>query len=229
MKVKLIWINLLLGLFILFETYMIYQMWTASDEWDIPSGATTDSGSRQTHLTLTKRIRARDSFTDVVNKNIFSMHRREFIAQAKPETAAAPPPKQQIDREPAPAPFDSNRVGLFGVIVVGDYCKALVKDASDREQPMKWIQQGDTVDTFVVKRIKKDRIIISGSGKLFTVLLYDKKNPKERRQTPRSARAVKKGTTPPSGPVKTQPPKVDDNDKYEIIKTPLGEFKRKKQ
>lgn len=46
---------------------------------------------------------------------------------------------------------------------------------------------------------------------------------------PSVGKGRKKGTTPPSGPVKTQPPKVDDNDKYEIIKTPLGEFKRKKQ
>lgn len=238
MKVKLIWINLLLGLFILFEGYMIYQVWARPDNWKISSGSATGPGNRQNLLTLVKRGGAKGSFSDVVNKNVFSMHRKEFVPKPKPKPKPVkkPPiakaPEPEIVKEPPP--LDSNRVGLCGVLVVGDYCKALVTDASDREKPEKWVQQGDKVDKFAVERIQKDRIILSGAGKLYTVLLYDTKNPKKRRRrqpasaAPGPATAAKKDVRPSSAPGKKSPPKKKNNDKYEIIKTPFGEFKRKK-
>lgn len=229
MKVKLIWVNLLLCLFIFFESYMIYQVWVTPDEWVMPSRTASNSGSRQNFLTLAKKGWTQSRFTDVVNKNVFSMHRKEFIAAVKPDTSTdKDPAKQQKNNEPAP--LVSNRIDLLGVIMVGDYSKALVKDASDREEPVKWLRQGDAVDKFVVKRIQKDKIVVSESGKLHTVLLYDKKKSKRRLSGPPAslpARSSNKRTKPPAAPVKP-PPKVNDNDKYEIIETPFGEFKRKK-
>lgn len=230
MKVKLIWVNLLLCLFIFFESYMIYRVWTTPDEWEMPAGTALNSGSRKSLLTLAKKGRAQGRFTDVVNKNAFSMHRKEFIPAVIPDTLTdKDSAKQQMNSEPAL--LAGNRIDLLGVIMVGDYSKALVKDASDREEPVKWVRQDDAVDKFVVKRIQKDRIVVSGSGTLHTVLLYDQKKPKKRLSPPPPslpARVANKRTKPSATPVKP-PPKINDNDKYEIIETPFGEFKRKKQ
>lgn len=231
MKVKLIWVNLLLCLFIFFESYMIFQVWATPDEWEMPSGTALNSGSRKSLLTLVKKGEAQGCFTDVVKNNVFSVHRKEFIPAVKSDTPTDKDSAKQ-QRNSEPDPLVSNRIDLFGVIMVGDYSKALVKDASDREEPVKWVRQGDAVDKFVVKRIQKDRIVVSGSGKLHTVLLYDKKKHRKRLSgSPASlpARVANKGTKPPAAPVKKPPPTVNDNDKYEIIDTPFGKFKRKTQ
>lgn len=230
MKVKLIWVNLLLCLFIFFESYMIYQVWTTPDNLDGLSGTSADSGTRKKHLTMIKRSRTEGSFTDVVNKNVFSMHRKEFVSEVSDDVLTGKNDgKQQMNSEHAP--LDSHLICLFGVIVVGDYRRALVQDASDRTQQAKWIQEGDSLAEFVVKRIEKDRVVISAeAGMLHTLLLYDKNSPKQRQPGPPApAKPAKVAVEKEKSAVSGQSSPEKSNDGFEIIETPFGKFKRKKR
>lgn len=232
MKIKLIWINFALCLLICLEAYMIVRVWTEPGPGN--SSSFSEDGEKMVlnHRTfkVKKRIEMDNpdiDYASVVEKNLFSEFRREFIPDVEPEQKVEKKEeKEPIQKEPEV--WDNKAITLYGVMMIGDYRKALIKDVSDRETPLKWVQEGDELSKFSVHRIENDRIVIVEAGKDHTLLLYDKKKPKKRRpvQVPRSQVQRRKSKTKAKksgGAVKTP----GEEDKYEIIKTPFGEFKRK--
>ena len=238
LKVKLIWVNFLLTLLIFLLAYMIFQVWTSPDAPGAAREADNGKALEENRIVLVKRGQSKSDYSDVVQKNIFSMDRREFVPKAVDVDSL---PEEKMQNEPAP--LETKQVTLFGVMFVGDFKKALVNDQHDRENPQKWVREGDLVADYRITQIEKDRIILSRAGKLHTVLLYDKDNPKKRtmvspaRKTsaarPPKAKTAKTdsagpGKTPADKSVGSKETPGSAKDEYEIIQTPFGEFKRKK-
>lgn len=175
-----------------------------------------------------KRILPITAYNDIIQQNLFSIEREEYKPEAvKPEKELKP----EIKPEPKVIELNTNKIVLYGVIIMGDYKKALVTNVDKISNSNSiWVEKGDTVDEFVIDSIEKDRLLVTKSGKRFSILLYDKENPKKRKFVKNNITPTKKViVTQPAKPAKSSVASKKDDTEYEIISTPFGEFKRKKQ
>ncbi len=63
---------------------------------------------------------------------------------------------------------------LFGIIIYGNIKKALINNPlkGERETKTLYVEEGDELDGYKVKNIKKDRIELDWHGEEIDVLLY---------------------------------------------------------
>lgn len=230
MSRRIFFINFILVILVIIEIFSIIHLW--SSDGSLSEFVNTDSikplkfkGSRILH----RGKLPISVYDNIVKKNLFASDRKEYIKElvvSKPEPEVKPEAKPDVKIP------DTNNITLYGVIIMDDYKKALVTDidrTSDRNSI--WVKKGDTLGSFTVKDIKKDKLIVANSGKDFFILLYDKKNPKQRdyvRQVNTPAEKVIKTAPAPAKPVASSPSSDKDND-YKIISTPFGQFKVKKR
>ena len=178
------------------------------------------------------------TYAIVAEKNLFSASRAEFV-----------PEKQ---KKQGPLKISEKMIFLHGVVVMGDRKKALISNPEAGPEAGKkpaakdkWVAVGDTIGTFSVADIRKDRIILADGANTHEILLYDKNKPA--RQTiaaekPTAPTVVATGpatvpaaTRSDTKPV-TEPPasrvaegKNAPAAEYRIVNTPFGPTKQRIQ
>ncbi len=178
--------------------------------------------------------------------------------EPEPEVLNEPELGPQPEPEIKPFEGFGQKVTLYGVFMYKNIKKALITNPErNRDAPKDiWVEKGDVVlevkkrnevATLTVDDILEDRLLIKDGANRYELLLYDKENPKQRQtvakdETPRVV-APKEPTvgknpeTITKKPDKGNAPRrdsqtVEKNDgadsKFEIINTPFGEIKRRK-
>jgi hypothetical protein len=234
-----IWlINIVLAAFVVFFGIMSLNVWSKGDE-AIPEMRSGKSPEKSLPVKgIIERVMPPEStFGIVADKNLFSSHRKESIAE-KDKTGSLK--------------ISENMIFLYGVVVTGDRKQALINNpeygllSGNSRSKDKWIKVGDTLGNFSVADIQKDRIILSEGANTHEILLYD--NNKPARQTtvaqPSAAPTVvvkepapiTAATKPADTKPVTEPPvshaavgKSAPADEYRIINTPFGPVKQRIQ
>lgn len=233
MNNRIIIINLLLIIVVVFEIFMIFQMGSSETALskDEKKGPVNPEKFEAVRL-YQKNNTPLSAYDAITRDNLFAPDRKEFIPKA-----VDPESKPESEPEPVPITLDTGKITLFGVIVMDDIQKALVSDVDKSGKGASiWIEKGDVIDGFTVKSIEKDRVIVSQKGKDFVVLLYDEKKPKQRepidREPVQKIISNEKKIIPPPQPEKVTIPSVSpgkEEGEQEIISTPFGDFKRNKE
>ncbi len=227
-------INAILVVFVAVEAFMVIQLWTSMDNVKLPGKSSSAKiKGFEIQKINDKHVLPLSAYVDITKLNLFSEERTEY----KQETPDVEPEQEQKNERPIEA-LKTNKIILFGVVVMGESRKALVSDVENKSnRDSIWIEKGETLDGFLVDAIEKDRIVVSNKGKKYSVLLYDDKNPKKRKpvQTSKADNnkaAGNKKVQAPKPPVpakKNNSAKKVSEEEYEILSTPFGDFKRKKQ
>ena len=90
---------------------------------------------------------------------------------------------------------------VYGVIITGEYKKALVTSVQGRptkrggrqrgptsKRRARWIKVGDTLGEFKVDDIREGSVLLAAAGNQYQVFLYDKEKPKRRVKTKKQAK-----------------------------------------
>ncbi|NWF55270.1 MAG: hypothetical protein HXY45_10815 [Syntrophaceae bacterium] len=144
---------------------------------------------------------SRETFAVIVEKNIFSPERKEFVAQAAP----VPGPEKPAARPP---------ITLYGVVIAGDYQTASIvnpgRPLQKGEREIKTIKVGETIGEYKITKIMPDRIVLEGGEDSFEVLLLDPRAPKKRVEiktaNPPAAITSPESAAPPSEAKPVAPP-----------------------
>jgi hypothetical protein len=175
-----IWLlNMVLVALIVFFGTMSFDVWSQGDE-TIPG---PKSGKNAERLPPGKEIIERfmppdSTYGMVAEKNLFSSSRTEVL----PVKGNAGPPK--IAQQP---------IFLYGVVLAGDRKQALISnpesgpDAGKKGNRGKWIKAGDTLGSFTVSDIRKDRIILTEGANTHEILLFDPNKPPRQIMAPSSS------------------------------------------
>lgn len=178
-----------------------------------------------------ERMPPKTEFQEVVGKNLFSSDRMEYAPPA--------PEAEEVMEDPKPQ-VDGRMINLFGVVLMDGYEVALINNPdlkSDRKSL--WVKRGDWVGQLKVEQIDTDSVTFSGEGKKkFRVGLYDQS------KTRRTIIATPQSQPTVVAAVQEKKPKIESkkevdlksntkkdskvDEQYEMISTPFGMMRRKK-
>ena len=225
---------------ICFEGLMVHRLWFSEEVAFKDSKKQAAKPVKFDNVVVRqKKVAPLSAYVDITKANLFSVERQEFIPEVEETEPEAEPETQ--DDDAAVESLDTDKIVVYGVILMDGYQKALVSNP-DKKDPKKniWVSKGDALDKFKVAEIRNDRLILSKKSKKYSVLLYDAKKPKKRpvvaqkpkprvkpKKTLKPTVGRKKGNTPDK-PTKAEATDTSD-DEYEVISTPFGDFKRKKK
>lgn len=216
-----IWlVNLLLAAGVLFLVYKAVGVWHEEDR--TPQTAIERKAKKNETVSVKKafvrRVPDESAYDAVVDKNLFSQEREESVPEEKEEETA----------ETKTLMEGSSELALHGVIIMGDYKAALIRNlkkdsprkrggqsAGDLDQEQ-WKSIGDKIAGYDVSDILQDRVFLSGKAGDMELLLYDKnklQKPAFRVKITASKPQQAPAAKPPSG----EPP--------EGIKPPSGDTK----
>ncbi len=253
-----IWlINIILGVFIIFFAVKTYDVWFAKKEKEEIRLSATENNENYSVKEFSKRnLPSESNYRVIVDKNLFREERTEYLPDPEPDAELEP--SSESEPEIKTLDGFGVKIELYGVVIWKDYKKALITN-TERERGKtgeKWVEKGDTIleikrrnkdVELIVDEIFEDRILVKGGDDRYEILLYDKDNPKKRANVARnrgpkvvssaSDPAKKQKIVKKSAPSKGQETKKKPNVKkaspsepeYEVINTPFGEIKRRKQ
>lgn len=194
---------------------------------------------------LTPGMKAETVYEAVVKNNLFSPERKEIIAPPVPDVVAEPvveaPPVVEIIPEVEELKIEDRNVMIYGVMIMDSFTGALVNNFVDEKsgKRQKWVKKGEMIGDLKLEDVKKDRAIFSknenGVLEKYAVLLYteNKKNDKpagvEKDRNEPQPKILTTGQDKKSNNNESQAADSVADDQYEIIKTPFGNFKRKKR
>ena len=155
---------------------------------------------------------SRDSYSVIVEKDLFHPTRKKHIV---PKVVPRPLPKnrtqvkmpQPKDRLPRRSPTHpkkdrkktrSERLALQGVVLFGDFQRALIADLLRKPRDPMDVGIGDTVGRYTVKEILEDRVILTAGEtetRTLELMAEDKLNRRSHVVTP----------TPSGGPTQGKP------------------------
>ncbi len=203
-----------------------YEVWTGGGKQLEQTEASTKEQMAPLPRPLAGRTAPASTYGAVVERNLFSPNRKPPATTLEKSTEAE---VKQVN-------ISGRQLILYGVMVAGGHRSALISNPLQKtgEKPTMWIRAGDTIGNLRVLEILKDRVRLVDGGQKIDILLYDSKNNKTRETVGVDGGAAKPTvvvTTPekqPDKPKVASPDPVADAD-YEIISTPFGPVKKKKQ
>ncbi|MGE0083279.1 MAG: type II secretion system protein N [Desulfococcaceae bacterium] len=161
-----IWLmNIVLAVCIVFMGVNAWQVWTGEvpeqkvpAKTEVPAAVPAQKGAEKQKL-------PENEYSVIAEKNLFDPARKE----AKPEevTAAAP------DEKKPDAPRQN--IALYGVILMKDYQKALIRTAETDSGKDRWVKVGETVGTMTVSAIEKGRIVLTEGDEILEISLHEGK------------------------------------------------------
>lgn len=158
---------------------------------------------------------SKDSYSVIEEKDLFHPTRKKHIV---PKVAPRPLPKKTAQGK-VPGPKDqlpgrspthprkdpkkkrSERLALQGIVLFGDYQRALIADLLRKPRDPMDVGIGDTVGRYTVKEILEDRVILAAGEtetRTLELMADDKLNRRSHVVT----------STPSSGPTKRKPAKA---------------------
>jgi hypothetical protein len=258
MSSKIWLINFILAAFVIFFAVKTYDVWFDNKVKELKSPHETKNIGSDVEKKFSKRkLPPESNYEIIVEKNLFREERTEYLPEPEPDPDLEP--GTQSGKEPEIKSLESfgAKIDLYGVVLWKDYKKALVTNTERNigGSGEKWVQKGDTIlevkklnenIQLVVEEIFEDRILIKDGKDCYEILLYDKDKSKKRGNVDRSQgpevissvdRSKQQGAVKSIAAGKERNPEKDNNVKkeapsepeYEVINTPFGKIKRRKQ
>jgi len=219
-----IWfINIFLAVFVVFFGVKAYGVWSEGEKTGLQTGIDDKPEVRPMKRALKRGMLPESTYEIVVDKNLFSPERAEYIPEE-------PEPGSTV----ASLKISGKKVVLYGVVLKGSFKKALISNSDFKGIGKKalWVKVGDTVGDLKVADIMKDKVLLSGGAKDYEILLYDKQKPKRQATIAKKTGPVVVGVTPKKSKArqsKALKRKGASNIEYEIVNTPFGKIKRRKK
>jgi hypothetical protein len=225
-----IWaIDILLAGFVVFFGAMSFNVWSKGDEPlpKIQAAGSVEKPSSAKRI-VERAMPPESTYGIVAEKNLFFSNRSESL------------PKELKELKQGAVKISEKQIFLYGVIVMGDRKKALISNpetapaAGKKPVKEKWVAVGDTIGTFSVSEIRKDRIILADGANNHEILLYDKNKPARQvtvAEKPAAATVVASGTAAAALKPGTEPsaPRAAEGKseavEYKTINTPFGPTK----
>lgn len=136
----------------------------------------------------------------IVENSLFSENRTEYIPE-KTENE----PEPLINNQNA----ESRPVFLYGVVMAGDYRKALIREITEGTGDDRWVREGDDINGMSVEAIEKDTLVLSSKDKKEKILLHEPSKPKKRIQLKRESKPTVISSKPRSLGPSMQEDKTD--------------------
>lgn len=187
-----IWlINLFLAIFTIFFGIKTFGIWSERERIPSETRPVRKSLPLSEKNVVINNMPPESDYEIVVSNNPF-MPDRGISEQDKkqPEKKAKPKiDKKLLMRLNAAL----RRTVVYGVIIAGDYKKALVASAETRPRSRRksqrspaprrrarWVKVGDSLGEFTVDDIRDGSVLLAAAGNQYQVFLYDKEKPKRR-------------------------------------------------
>jgi hypothetical protein len=238
-------INVLLAFLFIFFVVKTYGVWKTDNhitsEQQLIEKATSHSEKKVVH----RRLLPDSYHKNVVERCLFSPDRCEFISEVS-----------ESEPDVLSGKIPGGKIILYGIVMMKDCAMALVSnpDIKPGDEPELWVKTGDGLGTFKVGSILQESILLTDGDNEYKIPLYEPSKSRQRSMVAKTAtptvvttstKSKENDSQKPEAPtVVTTPtkPKKNDSqkpetpkpeelsdDQYEIIKTPFGEFKRKKK
>jgi len=224
-------INLLLFFLVVFSANEAYRVWTEPLEIPLPLAKPGEMKERIHHTRTAQHAGPfpQGHYEDIVTRNLFSPDRQQ--PEAKPvDTTIEKEEKKLVPN-----------IVLYGVVIAGDDSKALLTnpERSKDSRRFTWASTGEMLDGYEVVKIDPEKVVLQKDGKSYEVGLYTEKAMRSppptmkptvvlhQSEPPKSELAEKEPVLPEGKPTDGKE-KVEDGE-FEIMKTPFGDMKRRKQ
>ncbi len=183
------------------ETHMQTPQATLPQYPQIVRVATTQSDL------LVPEAPSKESYSVIVEKDLFHPTRKKHMVpkiapRPLPKSTtqvAAPKPKDQLPRRSPTHPKRntkknrSERLALQGIVLFGDYQRALIADLLRKPRDPMDVGIGDTVGRYTVKEILEDRVILAAGEtetRTLELMAEDKLNRRSHVVTPTPSRGL---------------------------------------
>lgn len=220
-------VHLLLAVVLSVMVVKTYSVW--QKEFDLPVVATQAppedklTGSAGAHKVSAP---PNSVFDGIVRRSLFSETREEVI----PVVDEAVEPVVMVENKIKGTP-----ITLYGVVISKAVTKALISNPEKKPDapPLLWVQPGEKIGGVKVVSIEATAVVFSEGEEKYRVLLYDKTKSRAS-VTPSTSNKPNVVTTTPSENEQKTPavPAVNEErsskEEYEVISTPFGELKRRK-
>jgi len=176
MRTKLLPVNILLTLLIIFFTVKIYRIWNEPEKNGV-------------HARQVKKIR---QFSEKKIKKIkpdLTMY-ADFIDQDLFNPDRSPADTGPAAKETKEYKSNADCI-LYGILIVNENRSALIADKKKRRRPKQkaaWIKQGEKIGSATVETILSDRIILKEGSVKTELLLINPDKPKSRLKLPSKKR-----------------------------------------
>jgi len=224
-------INLMLLCLVVFTGAEAYRVWTEPLEIPLPPAKPGEMKATIPHTRTALHARAfpQGHYEGIVTKNLFSPERQQ------PEDKPVDMTIEKAEKKVIP------NILLYGVVITGDDRKALLTNPDRSKDPRRftWASAGEVLGGYEVVEIGPEKVFLEREGTRYEVGLYKEK---ERRgpPSPMKPSVVVQQTEPAKKePAKKEPvlpegksterKEAVEKEEFEIIKTPFGDMKRRKQ
>lgn len=160
-------INIVLGAIVFSVTLQAVDVWTRTETSLPGSTASNQEKPPVQRRVIPPETEPETAYDLIPEKTLFSEDRAEFVS----ETGEAEPGITRVSASRKP-------VFLYGVVMVGDYRKALVRENAGKSGDDRWVFEGDKLAGMTVTAIQKEKLILTSNSETLEVLLYDGGKPK---------------------------------------------------
>ncbi|RLB84345.1 MAG: hypothetical protein DRH24_05280 [Deltaproteobacteria bacterium] len=232
--IQKIWIiNIGLVALVIFFGIKTFGVWSKKEKQVFDSGAVKREKPLRNKSVVKRRMPPESAYKDVVEKDLFSRDRAEFIVE-----------EPEIEPEAEQPKMPGKKMVLYGIVLIDDYKSALISnpDRKPNERKDKWVKINDSVGDFKVADIHKDSVVLAQGADKYEILLYDKDNPKKRARVIKSSRPALITTKQAKPSVSNRKtlrkrhfePGITKRKKalpveYEMVDTPFGKVRRRKK
>jgi Type II secretion system protein C len=225
-----VWIvNLLLSVFIVFVMTKMVDVWVSSKNRGNNHYLREKSKYSKKNTTLSpQRKQGLASFSKIVETNLFSPERREFVPKVEKTVAAEEKSAEQISKKTIKKNIN---ITLFGIIHHENYKAAIVNNRGKSGNKQIVLKIGEMVENYRLHEVKDDSILLISGSELIELPLYNIEKPKRRESIIKqeAPKVVKNIGSDKKRMETVRPQKETNNDEYEYKKTPFGIVKRKKK
>lgn len=118
-------------------------------------------------------LAAESLYRVVARRNLFSPGRAEYRPPPPPVPVSAPAAEKDVP--PEPAVIQGREIRLYGVVLAGDYRKALLDnpEPDQAETPVVWVAPGDAFGGGRILTIEPERVRLEIQGDVMGVRLYE--------------------------------------------------------
>ena len=212
----------MLTLALIFFGFKIYGVWKEGEVAVIGNQKTNKAAPHSQKRVAGRKNLPESYYRTIIKRDLFSPDRTEFVPDVS---------ESEVESERQKMP--GKKITLYGVVMMDDDVKALVSDPEKKSgaKPSQWVRTGDKLGDVTVVSIEKDSILLSDGTKNYKISLYDHTKPRTRQAAPKTEKPTVITTKTEPKPGKPEKPKNEkvSNEQYEIISTPFGNVKRRKE
>jgi hypothetical protein len=169
------WINLALAGCAAFLGVQTFRAWNR----EIPAVSSPEEPDAReatpvpdVQISSRRSLQPESLYGAVTQRNLLSPDRAEYVPPTpEPEKA----PEEIPEAEPEPAVISGRRISLRGVVMAGNFKKALIDNPAPKQgDPARiWVSEGEALGGVTVRSVEREAVLLDHQGKTYRVSLYE--------------------------------------------------------